>query len=737
MSLVSAFSKTSLLGACLVSLVVGCSKAPVQTAVKVVDGPEIMGWNTPGGDAGKSFFSPFDQINKTNVKDLGLAWEFNLEVKRGQESTPVIVDNKMIVSTNLGRVYALDPVTGKELWRYVPQVDMQINRSACCDQVNRGVAVANGKVFVATLDANLIALDVATGAVVWQASTLEGTEDRGQNITGAPEVAGDVVVIGHGGAEYGVRGYVTAFDVNSGEQKWRFFTVPNDPAKGPQENPELETAAKTWQGDVRWELGLGGTVWDAIHYDPQFDVVYIGVGNGGPYPAKKRSSEAGDHLYLSSIVALNPHDGSVVWHYQTTPMDSWDFTATAPMILTDLDVDGEKVPALIHAPKNGFMYVFDRRDGKLLKANAIVYQNWTKGIDPETGKAIIDFEQADYHDSPKVIYPATPGARNWHPASYNPDTGLYYASVQELGNLILTTPGDKPYKAKALGADAALVYTSDLLNVLPAMPPFIGDAVKALPVYDRIVEGKDNSFLRAIDPLTGETVWSVPATSWQDRAGVLTTRGGLVFHGDASGVFSIYDTHTGERLHAINTGTSIMAAPMTYTIDGEQYVAVLAGWGGGGWPYVPRRAAAYNYDNTGRVLVFKLGGGAVPMPEELPALAVAPEPPAMPEGADPDRGAGLFMSQCPLCHAMQQRTQAADLRRMEKVTHENFERIVLEGMFVSLGMPRWDDILTPDEVRDIHAYLIREQQKVRAHELALQEKGLPLDAVNSGVLSSY
>jgi quinohemoprotein ethanol dehydrogenase len=306
-----------------------------------------------------------------------------------------------------------------------------------------------------------------------------------------------------------------------------------------------------------------------------------------------------------------------------------------------------------------------------------------------------------------------------------------------LGNLILTTPGDKPYKAKSLGADAALVYTSDLLNILPGLPPFIGDAVKALPVYDRIVANKDNSFLRAIDPLTGNTVWSVPATSWQDRAGVLTTGGGLVFHGDAAGVLSIYDTETGERLSTIDTGTSIMAAPMSYTINGEQYIAVLAGWGGGGWPYVPRSAAAYNHDNTGRVLVFKLNGVEVPKPAALPALTVAPEPPPMPEGADPDRGAALFMSQCPLCHAMQQRTQAADLRRMEKEIHENFERIVLEGMFVSLGMPRWDDIFTPAEVRDIHAYLIREQQKVRQHELMLQEKGLPLDAVNSGVLSSY
>ena len=719
------------LGALLIGSGLAACSAPESSS------PVISGWSTPGGDSGKTFYSPMHQINRDNVEQLGYAWEFDLEVSRGQEATPVIVGDTMVVSTNLGRVYGIDPVSGQERWRFVPEVDMQVNRTACCDQVNRGVAVKGNSVFVGTLDGNLVALDARDGRVLWQADTLAGTTDRGQNITGAPEVAGDVVIIGHGGAEYGVRGYVTAFDVDTGEQKWRFFTVPSDPADGPQHNAALEAAVPTWKGDVKWEHGLGGTVWDAIHYDPQFDVVYIGVGNGGPYHAMKRSSEGGDHLYLSSIVALKPSDGSVVWHYQTTPMDSWDFTATAPMILTELNIDGEQVPALIHAPKNGFMYVFDRRDGKLLKANAIVFQNWTKGIDPETGKAIIDFEQADYFASPKVIYPATPGARNWHPASYNPDTGLYYASVQELGNLILTTPGDKPYRAKSLGADAALVYTSDLLNILPGMPPFIGDAVKALPVYERIEKGGDNSYLRAIDPLTGETVWSVPSTSWQDRAGVLTTAGGLVFHGDASGKFTVYDAATGEELHSLQTGTTIMAAPMSYSIDGEQYIAVTAGWGGGGWPYVPRAAASYKYENNGRLLVFKLGGGAVPLPKELPAMTVAPEPPPMPEGADPANGFNLYMSSCVLCHASQQRTMAADLRRMEPITHEMFDRILLEGIYVSLGMPRWDDLFTPQDVKDIHAYLISEQQKTREHELKLQEKGLPLDAVNSGVLSSY
>lgn len=701
--------------------------------------PVADDWSLPGGDSGKTFYSRLNQINTANVAQLGLAWEFDLETGRGQESTPVLLGDVLVTSSNLGRVYAVDARTGQERWRFVPTVDMQVNRTACCDQVNRGIAVSEGLIYVGALDGQLYALNQYTGELVWQASTLDG-DDRGQNITGAPEVAGNVVVIGNGGAEYGVRGYVTAFDKHSGELLWRFYTVPRDPALGPQESPALEDALATWGKDTRWELGLGGTVWDAIHYDPDFDAVYIGVGNGGPYHKNKRAPSGGDQLFLSSLVALDPATGRLKWYYQETPGDSWDYTATSPMILTDMTIDGETVPALIHAPKNGFLYVFDRRDGRLLKANAIAYQNWTDGIDMATGRPNIREDNVDYLTAPKIVFPATPGARNWHPASYNPETGYYYAAVQELGNLLFTTPGDKPYTRKGLNHDAMLVYSSDLLNMLPGFPPPVQAAVKNSPEYERIASGEQGSALKAIDPLTGETVWSVPSSSWQDRGGVLTTAGGLVFQGDATGRFSAYDITQGERLLSLQTGTSIMAAPMTYELDGVQYVAVNAGWGGGGWPYVARDSAAYHYSNRGRLLVFKLGGAAVPLPEPLPALQVAPEPPPQLAGvteANIAHGQQIYMTQCTMCHSNQQRTISADLRRMERATHDIFDKIVLQGWYLPLGMPRWDDLLSADDVRDVHAYLIAEQAKVRAQELELQRQGQPLDAQPSGILSSY
>jgi quinohemoprotein ethanol dehydrogenase len=614
---------------------------------------------------------------------------------------------------------------------------MQVNRTACCDQVNRGVAVNDGRVYVGALDGMLYALELGTGNVAWQVDTIDG-DDRGQTITGAPEVAGGVVVIGNGGAEYGTRGYVSAYDLASGELKWRFYTVPRDPALGPQEHPELEAALDSWGPGTRWEMGLGGTVWDAIHYDEAFDAVYIGVGNGAPYHSRRRSPSGGDQLYLSSLIALDPATGRMKWYYQETPAENWDYTATAPMVLTTLTLDGEDVPVLMHAPKNGFLYLFDRRDGALLRAHSLVFQNWTDGIDPETGRPAMRDDLADYSTGPKIVYPATPGARNWHPASFNPGTGLYYAAVQELGNLMFMPPQVQAYERKGVNHDAALVYTSDLVNLLPAFPPPLADAIRTLPEWERVVDHSTGSALRAIDPLTGETRWSVSTSSWQDRAGVLSTAGGLVFYGDATGRFSAFDADNGKRRWSVDTGTSIMAAPMTYAIDGVQYVAVMAGWGGGGWPYVPKDSAAYRYDNRGRLLVFRLGGGEVPLPRELPPLTVAPEAPPQLEGvshADLASGRELFMKHCTLCHANQQRTPGADLRRMAPETHAIFDEIVLGGALVPLGMPRWDDLLSDADSRNLHAFLIAEQEKVHAFETRLAEEGKPLDSNPGGVLA--
>ncbi|OYZ27261.1 MAG: PQQ-dependent dehydrogenase, methanol/ethanol family, partial [Novosphingobium sp. 16-62-11] len=328
-------------------------------------------WTSPGGDMGKTHHSRLTAINAENVSQLGLAWEAELGTLRGQEATPVVVDGVLYTSGTTGRAYAFDAATGKELWRFEPEVDMQVNRTVCCDMVNRGLAVARGKVFVAALDGWMYALDARTGAVVWKTDFIEDRK-RGDNSTGAPEIAGDVVVVGMSGAEYDVRGYVTALDLETGKLRWRWHVVPHDPKLGPQETPELEVALKTWDPNSRWDIGGGGSPWDAIAFDPETGLVIVGTGNGGPYATSKRSPAGGDNLYLASLVALDPKTGRMKWHYQETPGDNWDFTATQPMIFTRMKLDGEDRPVVLHAPKNGFLYILDRRDGKLLRANPIV-----------------------------------------------------------------------------------------------------------------------------------------------------------------------------------------------------------------------------------------------------------------------------------------------------------------------------------------------------------------------------
>ncbi|WP_427967736.1 PQQ-dependent dehydrogenase, methanol/ethanol family [Altererythrobacter sp.] len=726
---------TLVLAALLAACSGGADPAPPQQ--------EVAGsnWTNPGGDAGKTHHSSLTKIDKDNVGSLGLAWQAELGTNRVLEATPVVLDGVMYTSGVAGRAYAFDAATGEELWRFEPEVDMQVNRTVCCDMANRGVAVAKGKVYVAALDAQLYALDARTGEVVWKADTVEDPK-RGINSTGAPEVAGSVVVIGNGGAEYDVRGYVSAYDLDSGELRWRFHTVPRDPRLGRQDHPDLQKAVETWDPDSRWDIGGGGTPWDAINYDPLTGYVIVGTGNGGPYHTAKRSPKGGEQLYLSSLVALNARTGRVAWYYQETPGDNWDFTATQPMILTTMDIGGEKDrPVLIHAPKNGFLYIFDRRSGELLSAKAIVRQNWNKGINPRTGKPIPNPDGADYSTGPKIVFPATPGARNWHPGSYDPASGLYFAPVQDMGNLMFMTPGQKPLRSKAINNDAALVFSPDIEAALPTLPPPMQQAVRALPAFKEVLKKPYSSELRAIDPVSGETRWAVSMDGWQDRGGVLTTASGLLFQGNLAGQLRVFDMKDGKLLKRIETGTSILAAPMTYEVDGVQYVAVMAAWGGGGYPYVPRYSAAYKRGNQGRLLVFKLGGTDVPIPAELPVLEVAPEPPAQAPGVSPEtiaHGQQLFFSVgCALCHSNQHRSITPDLRRMQPGTHEAFDQIVLDGLLSANGMPRWDDILTKGDAAAIHAWLIDTQARTRADELEKQKRGISLDTPSLAILSNY
>ncbi|MEO6152878.1 MAG: PQQ-dependent dehydrogenase, methanol/ethanol family [Croceibacterium sp.] len=698
-------------------------------------------WDNPGGDYAGSHFSRLTDMTKENAGQLGFAWSYDLGTARVQEATPVVIDGVMYTSGNLGRVYALDAATGRELWKFEPSVDMQVNRFTCCDQANRGVQVSGGKVFVGSLDGFLYALDAKSGAVLWKADTIVDRK-RGYTSTGAPEIAGGLVIIGNAGAEMDTRGYVTAYRVTDGGQAWRFWTIPHDPKTGPQESPALEAALKTWDPASRWDIGGGGTVWDAIVYDPQFDQVLIGTGNGGPYPLHTRSPSGGDNLYLDSVVAVDAKSGAMKWHFQETPTDSWDLTATQPMVLTQLKVGGAQRPVILHTPKNGFFFVIDRETGKPLAANALVRTSWASGWDLATGKPKLTPEFSDYAKGPKLVFPASSGARNWYPAAFDPQRGTYFASVVDMGNLMFVPPdAEHPvHKPRTMNASAALLFTADLQAALPTLPPPLQQAVRALPQWQWVTDKPYSSELRAIDPLTGKTKWAAPYDGWQDRSGVLATASGLVIHGTLSGKLVVRDADSGKILKTIDTGTSMLAAPMTYRVGGVQYVAIQAGWGGGGWGFVPPYAAAYAKGNANRLLVFRIGGGAVPVPPDLPTLQPAPAPPAQLPGMTPQSiamGGALFIENCSICHSNQPRAPLPDLRRLQPGTHDVFDKIVLEGLLVANGMPRWDDVLKPDQVKAIHAFLIDTQGKLHDHEGMLQKQGKPLDSHSLTILSNF
>ncbi|MGE0115858.1 MAG: PQQ-dependent dehydrogenase, methanol/ethanol family [Steroidobacteraceae bacterium] len=670
---------------------------------------ESGNWFTAGRDFGKGHYSPLTGINQNNVATLGLAWEYQTNTKRGLEATPIVVDGVMYTSGVAGRVYALNAATGAELWSFDPQINMMANRFACCDAVNRGVAVWQGKVYVAALDGKLFALNAATGAVIWSANTFV---DNGHSYasTGAPEVAGKVVVIGNSGAELDARGYVSAYDLNTGELKWRFYTVPGDPKKG-FEHPELEAAAKTWDPNSRWEIGGGGTPWDGMVYDPELNLLYVGTGNGAPHSYHVRSPKGGENLYLTSILAINPDTGRMKWYLQEAPGDAWDYTATAPMILSDLNLNGSVRKVLMQAPKNGFFYVIDRATGELLSANPYVPVNWAEKIDLKTGKATVNRKLADYSTGTKLVFPSGQGGHNWNPMSYSPATGLVYIPAIEVGEYLYQPPGQYAYRPRARNHAVASVFSGLAEEALPNLPPEMQKAIRSGELKKGQPDTHMRALLKAWDPVAGRTMWEVESDGgYWDRAGVLSTASNLVFQGTGTGKFRVYDATNGKLLKDIDVGTTIVAAPMTYTVNGEQYVAVMAAWGGAGWYRHPPESAAAQFGNAGRILAFKLGGGAVPHPSPLPALSPIPEPPALTaDDATVQRGRGLFTAYCIYCHVNSDRTGSADLRRMSSAVHSTFKDILLRGQRLPLGMPRFDDVLSETDADAIHAYLISSQ----------------------------
>ncbi len=454
-------------------------------------------WLTSGRDFGKGHYSPLTQIDRASVARLGLAWEYETRTDRGLEATPIVVDGVMFTSGVAGRVYALDAATGKALWTFEPPVDMQVARSTCCDIVNRGVAVWRGKVYVAALDGWLYALDAATGKVLWREDTFIDRK-RGYSSTGAPEIAGDVVVIGNAGSEYDARGYVSAYGIEDGSLKWRFFTVPG-PTGQPYEQPELVAAARTWDPHGDRRAGGGGTVWDGMVYDPQRDLLYLGTGNANTYPRKVRSPGGGDNLFACSILAIRPRTGRLAWYYQEVPGDQWDYDATQPMILTRLKVAGVQRDVLIHAAKNGFLYVLDRASGKLLAAHPFVKVTWAKSVDLATGRPVEDAAEVDYGTGPKLIYPATFGGHNWNPMAYSPQSGLLYLAAIEAGNILTALP-QTSYQRGLNNSGVDIQYTGLIPNGGASLPE---EQRRLLRDHDLSMR----AYLRAIDPLTGRLAW--------------------------------------------------------------------------------------------------------------------------------------------------------------------------------------------------------------------------------------
>lgn len=663
-----------------------------------VDGERIINadkeegnWLSHGRSYDEQRFSPLTQINETNVSELGLAWAVSTEVGRGHEASPIVVDGVMYITLPWSKVLALNAKTGEELWRYDPQVNPAKARDACCDVVNRGAAIWKGMVYVGALDGRLIALDAETGKELWSTQTTD--PDGEYTITGAPRVVKDKVIIGNGGAEYGVRGYFSAYDAFTGDQIWRFYTVPGNPDDG-FEHPELEAAAKTWTGEW-WSQGGGGTAWDSMAYDPELNLLYVGTGNGSPWNRSLRSPGGGDNLYLSSILAINPDTGRLKWHYQTTPADTWDYTATQHIILADLEIDGRTKKVLMQAPKNGFFYVLDRETGKLISAKNYIKTTWASHVDLETGRPVET--GGDYTLEPKVVYPSPIGGHNWQPMSYNPMTDLVYFPTMSEAFLFVPDDGFEYKKGFwNLGVDFATMVA--IAKKLP--PPVVG------------------GYLTAWNPDTQEEVWSVKHAG-QSNGGVLSTAGNLVFQGTGNGHFMAFRADTGEKLWDQTTNIGTVAPPVTYTVDGEQYIAILAGWGGG--PAIfgadSMTAATATHINQPHMLAFKIGGKAAMPKIDERRFTLVPAPPDDDASEEViDRGEWLYHQTCGLCHGTMAVTSGviADLRYSSKAVHDNYEKIVLDGVLSGLGMASFSDTLNKEDVAAIHSYVISRAKEDRA-----------------------
>ena len=659
-------------------------------------------WLNHGRTYKEQRYSPLTDINKNNVNELDLAWSFKFDTARGMEATPILHDGVLYVSTGWSHVHAIDARSGDELWHYDAKVPKSQLAKTCCGPVNRGVAIWQKdnssplQIFFGSLDGRLIALDAKTGKENW--SVQSTPTDGNYSITGAPRIVKDMVIIGNGGGELGVRGYITAYDVSSGEMRWRFYTVPGDRNK-PQESEALKKALPTWSGEEWYKLGGGGgTVWDSIVFDPELDILYIGTGNGSPWNRDLRSPGGGDNLYLSSIVAINPDNGKYIWHYQTTPADNWDYTATQQMILAEIEINNEIRSVIMQAPKNGFFYVLDRKTGELISAEKFGHVTWATHVDMETGKPV-ESEFADYQENGgSYIWPSPYGAHNWQPMSYSKKTGYIYIPVQTIPAYF---SGQKEVSYKVNRWNTGV-------NLNESRSPASWVAAKAS--LDALVYGE----LVAWDPIKQERAWTVrhPKPS---NGGTLSTAGDLVFQGTWDGAFAAYDALSGDQLWQYQSDSAILAGPITYELDGEQYVAVTQGSGGVVMLTIGEEIRK-NFVNQNRLLVFKRGDFNL---ERLTAnnTMASLEPVEFEHDLDIARvknGEYLYHNNCASCHGLDAKSNyvVPDLRYMSEETHDNFATIVLGGSLTHKGMIGFYETLSLDDVGMIHDYLRDEQTSV-------------------------
>ncbi|MCX7065335.1 MAG: PQQ-dependent dehydrogenase, methanol/ethanol family [Proteobacteria bacterium] len=648
-------------------------------------------WLSYGRTYDEQRFSPLTTINDGNVAKLGLHWSFDLDTARGQEATPIIVDGVLYVSTAWSIVKAFDASTGKLLWSFDPEVPREKLVDVCCDAVNRGVAVYNGKVFVGTLAGHVIALDAGTGKVVWDTQSIPTGSHMA--ITGAPRIVKGKVLIGAAGSEYITRGYLAAFDAETGKEAWRFYTVPGDPSK-PVEGKHLETAAKTWSGEY-WKLGGGGTVWDSITYDPDTDLVYFGTANAEPWNPGVRNTTAGDNLYTASIVAIRPDTGEYVWHFQETPEDRWDFDSNQQIIAASIPVDGKPHRVVMHAPKNGFFYVLDAKTGKFISGTAFATVNWASGLDPVTGRPNVNPEaKYDETGKPFTSLPSATGAHSWHPMSYSPKTGLVYIPTNEAAGTFMTV--DKEWKPSEVGMQLGVDFSA---GAMPADP-----AVRASWLT------KTTGALVAWDPVARKARWTV-AYPGPINGGTLVTAGNLVFQGTAGGEFRAYAADTGKQLWSFPTQTGVVAGPATFRVGDTQYVAVLAGWGGV-WDLTAGVLAGKSgpLRNVSRLLVFKLGGTAKLPPLVPTSMAVLDPPPVTGTPAEIAEGAYIYGNTCGVCHgdAVVAGGLVTDLRHSATLNSPQlWQQIVHDGILKERGMVAWSANFTPAQIENIRRYVIK------------------------------